>query len=433
MYLRTPKKYTRSAQKPRVFNGRRVIFRAVTWLVMGGLILLGVEVYRNQDSFGPPVQAWINERVNEAQRNVATAVAPTPLPTEDPTIRRGQADEAWRRGSIEEAMNIYEAILPALPNDVLVHYQVTLGMIIEGRYADALTAAENTITANPYSSDAWGIQAFAQLQNGRNGEAIASATQALGLDENNVNAMSYLAEAYFNIGRYDDAFATVERGMAIDANNFNLYRVQGILEQNVNFDFEAARNDYQTAYDLAPNLIYPIFDLVGFEAFAFSEYEDSITTLREIIDLNPRNGRALYWVGWLYRRHVGDPEQAVSFLARCVEANPNNADCNYELGRLEGDRFDYERASELFQQAVESGTTNPYHYYWAGYSQILVGNCPGGIPYLMDGYPLAEAFVDRDPSLIELYTEALTDCQAPGFNFVPTEEATPEVTPDEGS
>jgi hypothetical protein len=51
----------------------------------------------------------------------------------------------------------------------------------------------------------------------------------------------------------------------------------------------------------------------------------------------------------------------------------------------------------------------------------------------MDGYPLAEAFVDRDSTLIDLYTEALTDCQAPGFNFVPTEEPTPEVTPDEGS
>ncbi|MFN8373013.1 MAG: tetratricopeptide repeat protein [Anaerolineae bacterium] len=426
MYLRTPKKYTRAAQKPRVVNMRRVVLRAAAWLLLAGLIFVGLQIYNFRDTFGPPAQQWMNDRVNEAQDSMATAVAPTALPTEDPTTRRTQADEAWRRGAIEQALSYYEAILPALPNDVLVHYQVTLGLIIEGRYADAVDAASRTVTANPYSSSAWAIQAFALLQNGQYGEAIASATQALGLDENNAEAMGYLAEAYYYVGQYDRAFARVEDALALDPNNYNLYRVRGILEQNVNFDFEAARNDYQTAYDLAPNLIYPVFELVTLELFGFSEYENALATLRDIIDLNPQNATALYWMGYIYHRQVGDPNQAADFLARCVEANPQDIPCNYEFGRVQVDQLDYARAATLFTTAVNAGSTSPYHYYWAGYAQILLGNCPAALPYLTTGYEMAREQEIGD--LYSLYEEGLYDCQAPGFTFQPTPEETPEAT-----
>jgi tetratricopeptide (TPR) repeat protein len=432
VYLRTPKKYTRAGQKPRALDYRRIVLRAAFWLVAAGVIFAGVQVYNYRDAFGPPVQQWVNQRVGEVENNMATAAAPTPSPTEDPTLRRGQADEAWRRGAIEQALDIYQAILPALPNDVTVHYQVTLGLIIEGSYDEAVAAAARTINANPYASDAWAIQAFALIQVEQYGEAIASATQALSLNENNSRAMAYRAEAYYYLEQYDRAFAAVDNALEADPNNPDAYRLRGLLNQTVNFDFEAARDDYQTAYDLAPNLIYPVFDLVALEIFSFSEYENAIATLRDIIDLNPRNALALYWMGYIYNRQVNDDNQAADYLSRCVEAHPTNILCNYELGRVQIDLLDYERAVDYFEAAVNAGSSSPFHYYWAGYSQILVGNCPAALPYLQTGYQRAQEQERTD--LYSLYEEGLFDCQAPGFTFQPTPtlESTPEVTPEGG-
>ncbi len=430
MYLRTPKRYTRTNQKPRVVDMRRVVLRSAAWLLMAGLILVGVQIYNYRDAFGPPVQQWMNERVSEAENNMATAAAPTAPPTEDPTLRRTQADEAWQRGSIEQALDIYEAILPALPNEVLIHYQVTLGLIIEGRYAEAVEAAEGTINADPYSSDAWAIQAFALLQTGKYGEAIASANQALGLDENNAQATAYLAEAYFYLEQYERAATTAEAALALDPNTPDAYRVRGMIAQTTLGDSASARNDFQTAFDMAPNLIYPVFDLINLELLAFGEYENAIATLRDIIDLNPRNALALYYMGRIYNRYVNEDNQAADFLSRCLEADPRNILCSFELGRVQIDLLDYERAAQLFATAIEAGSTNPYHYYWAGYGQILIGNCPAALPYLQEGYPLAEAIVATDSSLVGLYEQGLTDCRAPGFQFSPTAEATPEVTPE---
>jgi tetratricopeptide (TPR) repeat protein len=244
--------------------------------------------------------------------------------------------------------------------------------------------------------------------------------------------MAYRAEAYYYLEQYDRAFAAVDNALEADPNNPDAYRLRGLLNQTVNFDFEAARDDYQTAYDLAPNLIYPVFDLVALEIFSFSEYENAITTLRDIIDINPHNALALYWMGYIYNRQVNDDNQAADYLSRCVEAHPTNILCNYELGRVQIDLLDYERAVDYFEAAVNAGSSSPFHYYWAGYSQILVGNCPAALPYLQTGYQRAQEQERTD--LYSLYEEGLFDCQAPGFTFQPTPtlESTPEVTPEGG-
>ena len=84
------------------------------------------------------------------------------------------------------------------PNDVRVHYRYTYGLLIEGKYKAALGAAEHTVTANPFSSDAWAIRALALAHNKQYAAAIASGLQALSIDPNNATALAFMAETYLD-------------------------------------------------------------------------------------------------------------------------------------------------------------------------------------------------------------------------------------------
>lgn len=420
MYLRTPKRY-RQGQRRSIISLRWLWLWALTPLV----VLAGAHIYNNRAAITPQVEQAIARLAERAQEAMATVTAPTPLPTADPGQRLALADAAWVRGNIEEALNLYQEIAPALPNDVSLHYRVALGLLMDGRARDALPAAERAITADPYAPDAWAIRAMALNWNGRSGEAIASALHALSLaGQDNprarARAQAFLAEAYLDAGQYDRALSAVERALEIDPNSFEAYRVRARHKQEVQFQFREALDDYQAAYDLAPNLTYLAIDL----ALGYINVGDSDTglgILRDVIDLNPRNTRALFWLGALYLNTVGSPEQASDYLTRCVEIDPQSINCHYTLGRAQHRLQNYASAFESFKAAVDLGTTSARHYWWAGRAQVLLGNCPAAVPYFRAGYALARQ--GGDEALIADYEDQMRSCQM--FADLPT--AVPEA------
>lgn len=206
MQLRTPKRY-RSGNKRSLVSLRW----AWLWLLTPIVVVVGIQIYNHLDVIGPPIQEAIYNAFDGFQNSVSTASAPTPLPTQDPSERLLRASDDWTQGRIESAVDSYQQLLTAVPNDVEVHYRLTLGLLMEGSLQKALDAAETTITANPFSADAWAIRCMVLDWNGRYGEAIASGLHALELDQNNVRAMAFLSESYLDNGNADLAKSMVEK------------------------------------------------------------------------------------------------------------------------------------------------------------------------------------------------------------------------------
>lgn len=426
MYLRTPKRY-RQGQRRSIISLRWLWL----WLLTPVIVLAGMYIYNNRAGITPQIEQVITGLVDTAQDAMATVTAPTPLPTADPGQRLTQADSAWVRGNIEEAISLYQEISPALPNDVTLHYRIALGLIMDARVREALPAAERAITADPYSPDAWAIRAMALNWNRRNGEAIASAQQAISLaGQDNprarARAEAFLAEAYLDSGQYDRALTTVERALETDPNSFEAYRVRARHKQEVQFQFQDALADYQAAYDLAPNLTYLAIDL-GLIYINIGDSDTGMGILRDVIDLNPRNTRALFWLGALYLNTVGSPEQASDYLSRCVELDPESINCHYTLGRAQHRLQNYASAYESFRAAVDLGTTNARHYWWAGRAQVLLGNCPAAVPYFRTGYAMARE--SGDEALIADYEDQMRSCQM--FADLPAEEVAEETDDSE--
>ncbi|HRF97732.1 MAG TPA: hypothetical protein PLZ51_21140, partial [Aggregatilineales bacterium] len=96
--------------------------------------------------FIPIIDNAINTVVDNTSNTIATSRAPAPTPTQDPSNDLLRANDAWVLGSLQEATSLYAQIAPATPNDTTVFYRLTLGYINQGRFEEALLAAENGIT-----------------------------------------------------------------------------------------------------------------------------------------------------------------------------------------------------------------------------------------------------------------------------------------------
>ena len=431
MYLRTPKRYQVGRRPKRHLFSMRWLW---LWILTPIIVFLGWQLYERREEFGPPVQAFVDSLVNDAQNSYSTATAPTPLPTVDPSQQIAQANEAWNRGAIEEALQAYRAVLENAPNDVNVHYRVTFGLLMEGRDEEALAMAEQTLTANPFSPDAWAIRALALDRNDRPAEAIASALQSLSLNPENARAMAFMAEAYLDSNLPERASETVSRALDADPESFEAHYVNGLILRDSAFDFEGASESFQIAHDIAPNLPYIVVELAWTEV-SLLNYERSQELLQEVLELNPQNLDALYAISWLNRAAFGDQEAAMEYIDRCVQVDPQNRACLSYKGTLLDLAGDVQGAVQTYQQLLRTETTNPRHFLAAGEAYITAGQCSSAVTALEEGYQLERDSALPDADDLATFETLLMQCGAditPIFSAEATAEATAESTPQGG-
>ena len=224
MYLRTPKRYKRPGRRHNLIQWRWLPL----WIITPIVVVVGMRIYENRDQIQPEVDQFLNDIFDDAGEMLDDVNAPPPTPTPDPTSKLVDADDSWSRGAIQAAVETYQEVIELTPNDVLVHYRLALGLIMQGRVDEALEAAEHAVTAWPYSPDAWSIRAMALNRLDHPGEAIASALRALELVPESLvqsepvmavsraRALAFLAEAFLNTNQSDRALALVEEAIELN-------------------------------------------------------------------------------------------------------------------------------------------------------------------------------------------------------------------------
>jgi tetratricopeptide (TPR) repeat protein len=405
--------------------------RILLWIFAPILIVIGIGVYENRALIAPRVQELVMSAVDDAGQALATSQAPPPTATPDPSNNIRLAEAAWVNGAIQEAVRLYEQIVPARPNDLETHYRYTLGLIMQGRTDDALNAAENTVTANPFASDAWAIHSLAFSRARQFEKAVASGLRALELKQDNARAMAFLAETYMNVNRAERADALLNRAMEANPESFEVYYVRGMYNWGRAFDLAAAQSNLEYAYDLSGQMPYIGVDLAVLY-IARQQVDDGLSLLQDILNRNPESTPLLYQIGRYYGRTLGDDSRAIDYFTRCVAADPANTLCYYEMGRAYWDLENFEQARLAFENGINAGSENPFHLYWTGRSQIAsLGNCSLAMNYLEPGYRIASTEYARTQDselgiVIPMYEELMRPC---GFTpSAPVVPAAPEVT-----
>ncbi|MCY4073376.1 MAG: tetratricopeptide repeat protein [Chloroflexi bacterium] len=391
MQIRTPKKY-QGVQRRKLISCRRLLF----YLVMLALIGAGIVVYLNRGTLAPIVQDALLDTIREMEDRAATMAVPDPSPTVDPRNKVVEANNYWVRGALNEALDIYTAIADALPNSVEVFRRIAVALINSARPAEALVFAERAVNADPFSAEAWAIRAWALDWAGRDGEAVSSALHALELDPQNSRAGAYLAEAYFELGQLGRAEDLIEEILAEDANSAEAWRARGLIKSEGRFDYAGAAEDFATAYGIADNMNLVAIDLARTET-VLGNLEAALEVLQDVTEANPRNTQALYLMGLIYRNNLGNPSQALRHLQDCVDFDADHINCHYELGRAQLELEFGQEAAGTLVRAIDLGSENPRHYYWAGEAQRNLNNCTRAMYYFDQGLQKA-----RDQNFSEL-------------------------------
>jgi tetratricopeptide (TPR) repeat protein len=431
----------RPTSRRRGFSLRRLFI----WLFAPLLIVAAAGVFTMREEIRIMIAPIFDSVAKQAVDTAATITAPTPTPTQDPSSNRRLAEAAWANGQYQEAVRLYEEILPALPNDVTAHYYYTLGLIMQGRTDDALRAAENAVTANPFSSDAWAIRAMALNREERLTDSIVSAMRAIELNPDSARARAFLAESFADLGRASRAEQEIERALELDPDSYEAHYVNGLYQWEVAYEFQAARIALEEAYTLSNGAAHVGLRLSELMLFAFSDdpavQESALGILTDILDRNPDNASILFRLGVYWWRTQGDNERGETYLRRCVAAVPTNQNCNFELGRTLYNLSQIDEARQAFERAINVGSVNPYHYWWAGRLQMETsGDCAAAMRYFQPGYQILQdelavgsvffASTEALEALVSDYQEQMTPCM--GGQAFPTPESTvePVVPPD---
>ncbi|MBI5930317.1 MAG: tetratricopeptide repeat protein [Chloroflexi bacterium] len=445
MQLRVPKKYqAQKRRRRRLFRSRRWM---VLWLVTLTIAYLGYWVLQNPllaRDYADNFRKNVDRQVGDAR----TRYFPAP-PTATPDVRDEsvEAENAYNLGDYERAIELYREVVKGKPNDVAVHFRLAyLLLVTSGSGSDtakvdeAIQMAEETISANPESSQGWMIRAMALDWGLQHNRALASAQRALELDPNSIFAKAVLGNIYRNLGdlglaetTFDDAIAQTQRNGADNETVAQLYRNYGryLASQT---DYEGAAAAYQRARETMPSLTYITLELATYVYLPLgnedpAQMDTAINLLEETLDANPRDAAVLLQLGTLYYRQ-GIYDRASERFQQCITVNDTYVDCYSALGQLEYQvNKNYSKTIEYMTRAVELGSEYPYDYFLLAraYYRLQPPQCNQSAQPLRDGLALIDK--NGEPSTVARsdFIQAFNDCGLPPPQTAPQATATPDT------
>ncbi|TVR24391.1 MAG: hypothetical protein EA396_01490 [Anaerolineaceae bacterium] len=380
------------------------VFRLVMLLFIVGAVIGGIYVYQNMDDVRPEIQRVVGDVLDTADDTVRQARA-TPLPpTPDPGDDVALAVRAWERGAMEDAIIYYTSALPYLPNDLSAHYRLTMALVNQGRYLEAVEQAEVAITASPFSPDAWAVLAMTLNRTESPREAIAAATRALelapqsaaesqpDLAKSRARALAFMGEAYLALRQTDLARTYVNQALELDPDSFEAWNIRGRIAQEVDLDFATAMESYMEAFEIAPYMTYLGIWVGRAQLYLMDDQEGAVSTFQRILEQNPSNTLALFELGMYYTRYQGNPAESFNYYDRCVQNDPDNFRCLYRLGRTllaETAFADPRAAIEYLTRAHELSPSDGYVLYWLADAYRQDGDCTTALSYMSQGLAIA--------------------------------------------
>ncbi|MBL1137259.1 MAG: tetratricopeptide repeat protein [Chloroflexi bacterium] len=436
MQLRVPKKYQASKRhRRRLFRSRRWM---VLWLVTFIVAYGGYWILQNPTLTRDYMDNF-RENVGNEVGNARERYFPDP-PTATPDVRDEsvEAENAYRLGDYEQAIELYREVVKGKPNDAGIHFRLAyLLLITSGSGSDtvkineALEMAQATISANPESPLGWMIQAMALDWGLQHNRALASAQRALEIDPSSIFAKAVLGNIYRNLGdlglskaTFDDAIAQIQRNGADNETVAQVYRNYGRYLSS-QADYEGAADAYQRARQAMPTATYITIELANYVYLDPSETETAINLLEETLDTNPRDAAVLSQLGQLYYSQ-GVYDRANERFQQCIIVNQNYIDCYSALGKLEFFvNANYGKVIEYLTTATRLGSSDPYDYFLLArsYYRLQPPQCEQAAKPLRDGYNLMLENGETNLVKKDDFLRAFTDCG------LAQPQAAPQVTP----
>ena len=164
-----------------------------------------------------------------------------------------------------------------------------------------------------------------------------------GLETDSVKKTEYYAQSEMYLEKALSIYPKAINGLVLYGNVLTLYKK----------DYKASIGQYLKALDLDPynNTAYTnSIQVLGYLDNT-SEISYKLRVLKYLNGINPENADVNYQIGKLYGQYKGNLDSAVFFLERSVNIAPDNVPVLKDLGIVYSMRGQYERALNTFSRA----------------------------------------------------------------------------------
>lgn len=150
-------------------------------------------------------------------------------------------------------------------------------------------------------------------------------------------------------------------------------------------------------------------DYISSDTTLFAQYSGkSIARLESVVDEDPNNEQALYYLGMAYveSRDSRYSMKGILNIRKVLEINPDNADASFSLGVFSIQTGQFDKAESRFEKVLKMDPANHIARYYLAYSRLQLGKTEGSVAMLEQ--VLSEApdpeLKQRARNLINQYT-----------------------------
>jgi len=296
-----------------------------------------------------------------------------------------------RAGRLDEAEQLYRAVLKVAPDHFGATHYLGLARTQQGRLDEAEALLQRAVTLEPNSAEARNNLGVALVALDRHEEAVARYEQAVALNPEYTEAHGNLGAALNKLQRYEEAIAHFERALELNPNlaeahndignalvalkrheesveryrralairprfaeaHYHLGNALALLDRHAE-----AIPHFEAALDLDSNA-GEVHASLGSALSALDLYDEAVVHLRTALDLQPSSPQAHWHLGSALES-AGRSEEAVACHLRALEIEPTYAEAHnglgfslLSLGRVAEGRRALEQAIEL---APKSGS-----------------------------------------------------------------------------
>lgn len=277
-------------------------------------------------------------------------------------------------GRLGQLYYAYDLLLPARiafanaalldPDQFGWHYYLAAMHIAEGELDDALVELGRVLELRPEDLPSLVRRGRVLLDLGRIDEAEQAFDRVLELDPESAAAHQGLGEVRYKQGRVEEAIASFERALELQPEASSLHYKLGLAYRKVG-DLDAARE--HLALNRFGEVIFPdpLISVLerflrgsrphvkaGNRAMKNGDVELAVESYRTAVEADPEDALAQYNLGFALA-HLGRADEAESQFRKAIELDPDYRNAHFNLASTLSKEGRWEEAAEHYRKAYE--------------------------------------------------------------------------------
>ena len=289
----------------------------------------------------------------------------------DEALKKGI--EAHKSGQVQEAGQLYTAILKIQPKHPTANHNMGLLTASSGKIQEALPFFETALEANSRRGQFWLSYIGALMKLGRSTDAKTLFDQAKkkGVKGPNSEAFNQLEKRFselstnpqsppadqlqpiinlYSLGHVKQALSEAGKMLEEFPNAIVLYNIIGLSNSGLK-QFDAAINAYKQALKINPDYAEG-HNNMGIALKGNGALEASISSYKQALKIKPDYADAYYNMGNALQDN-GDLEASIERYKQALKIKPYFAEAHNNMGSALKDKGDIEAATDSYKQALK--------------------------------------------------------------------------------